>query len=142
MDESSMDDPANDRVITEVIPPPMFNLSHAKLFPKPNMPNWRELKEHLKHEGRLDKADIIQIVSIFTNIVKSENNIVKIQDPVITVGDIHGQYYDLLKLIEKGGDPSKTKYVFLGDYVDRGSFSIECVLYLMSLKIYHKIRQK
>ena len=138
MDESSMDDPANDRVITEVIPPPMFNLSHTRLFPKRNVPNWRELKEHLKHEGRLDKADILQIISIFTNIVKSENNIVKIQDPVITVGDIHGQYYDLLKLIEKGGDPTKTKYVFLGDYVDRGSFSIECVLYLMSLKINFK----
>lgn len=53
-----------------------------------------------------------------------------IDDPVTIVGDIHGQFYDFLKLLETeiGGNCDTTKYVFLDDYVDRGNFSVEVLL--------------
>jgi serine/threonine-protein phosphatase 2B catalytic subunit len=69
------------------------------------------------------------------DILKNEPNLIKISEPVVVVGDIHGQYYDLVHMLNKAGHPSKLNYLFLGDYVDRGIFGLECIMLLISIKI-------
>jgi serine/threonine-protein phosphatase PP1 catalytic subunit len=54
--------------------------------------------------------------------------------PLNIVGDIHGQFTDLLQFLKKGGDPSRHRYLFLGDYVDRGPHSVEVMTILLCLK--------
>lgn len=60
-------------------------------------------------------------------------------DEEITVcGDIHGQYYDLLNIFAINGNPSPTNpYLFNGDFIDRGSFSIEVITTLLAWKVVH-----
>jgi serine/threonine-protein phosphatase PP1 catalytic subunit len=60
--------------------------------------------------------------------------------PVNVVGDIHGQYYDLLTFLRRGGAPPQTAYLFLGDYVDRGRNSVETVALLLALKVRYPSR--
>jgi len=67
--------------------------------------------------------------------LKAEPNLAQIDEPICVVGDIHGQYFDLLNMISKAGEPGTLNYLFLGDYVDRGILGIEVVLLLFSIKL-------
>jgi serine/threonine-protein phosphatase PP1 catalytic subunit len=65
----------------------------------------------------------------------SEPTLLKLQPEIIVAGDTHGQFFDLLRLFEMGGSPPKTRWLFLGDYVDRGHNSIETIVLLFALKL-------
>eukprot|EP00232_Nephroselmis_pyriformis_P006125 CAMPEP_0182887928 /NCGR_PEP_ID=MMETSP0034_2-20130328/21114_1 /TAXON_ID=156128 /ORGANISM="Nephroselmis pyriformis, Strain CCMP717" /LENGTH=380 /DNA_ID=CAMNT_0025021317 /DNA_START=123 /DNA_END=1267 /DNA_ORIENTATION=- len=67
-------------------------------------------------------------------ILVEESNVQPVNSPVTVCGDIHGQFHDLLKLFDTGGDVPNTSYIFMGDFVDRGYNSLEVFTMLLLLK--------
>eukprot|EP01083_Nonionella_stella_P101434 287539_1 len=134
-DENKMEHEEDDRLMRDVVAPPRFALAHNKLFRADGSIDLEVLGEHLNREGRLSLDDAFYLIRSCSELYKKESNLLRLRDPITVCGDIHGQFFDLLRLMEAGGDPADTQYLFLGDYVDRGCFSTECVFFLCAHKI-------
>ena len=68
-------------------------------------------------------------------IIREQKMLIELEAPLHVCGDIHGQYYDLLRIFEHCGYPGEFNYLFLGDYVDRGKQSLETIALLLAYKI-------
>ena len=83
----------------------------------------------------LKEEEIKFLIDQSLKIIKDQKMLVELEAPLHVCGDIHGQYYDLLRIFEHCGYPGEYNYLFLGDYVDRGKQSLETVCLLLCYKI-------
>lgn len=80
------------------------------------------------------------IIAKATELFDQVETCVRIQvddlEEITVCGDVHGQYYDLLNIFSINGNPSEeNSYLFNGDFIDRGSFSVEVVLTMLAWKV-------
>jgi len=88
-----------------------------------------------ERDGVLPEATVQQLCEKLKEVLIYESNIQTVPSPVTVVGDIHGQFYDVLELFRVSGRPPDTNFLFLGDYVDRGYYSLETISLLACLKL-------
>ncbi|OZJ06266.1 putative serine/threonine-protein phosphatase [Bifiguratus adelaidae] len=91
--------------------------------------------EQLYQKRLLAESLLKEICEKTKELLLKESNVVHIKAPVTVIGDIHGQFYDLLEIFKIGGYCPHTNYLFLGDYVDRGLSSVETISLLTCLKL-------
>ena len=73
----------------------------------------------------ISEREVLSLCVLAKEVLSEEANVQPVRCPVTVVGDIHGQFHDLLELFRMGGRCPDTNFLFLGDYVDRGYFSVE-----------------
>lgn len=88
---------------------------------------------------KLEVLNEVEMRSLCRKVIEvliEEENVAELNAPIVLCGDLHGQYYDLIeKLFPLGGPIAQTRYLFLGDYVDRGNHSIETISLLLCYKL-------
>ncbi|GKZ20068.1 hypothetical protein AbraIFM66951_008211 [Aspergillus brasiliensis] len=83
----------------------------------------------------IPEAQVRELCYKARELLIEEGNVVTVDAPVTICGDIHGQFHDLMELFRVGGDVPDTNYLFMGDFVDRGFYSLESFLLLLCLKV-------
>ena len=88
----------------------------------------------------LKEEEIKYLIDKSMIIFKEQKMLIELEAPLRVCGDIHGQYYDLLRIFEHCGYPGEFNYLFLGDYVDRGKQSLETICLLLAYKIKYPLK--
>ncbi|KAI8614085.1 Metallo-dependent phosphatase-like protein [Chytriomyces sp. MP71] len=91
--------------------------------------------EQLRRCEPISEAAVRVLCGKAREVLIEESNVQTVHAPVTIVGDIHGQFYDLMELFRVGGACPETNYLFMGDFVDRGFYSVETFLLLLALKV-------
>ncbi len=100
----------------------------------------KDVINDMKNNIYLHQKYLLQIIKANIDIFKNQKSLIDIeikQNEMINIcGDTHGQFYDLLNIFKINGYPSeKNPYLFNGDFVDRGSFSLETITTLLLFKL-------
>ncbi|KAL3093445.1 hypothetical protein niasHT_027452 [Heterodera trifolii] len=85
--------------------------------------------------SEVSAQDIHKLCDITVSVLQQQSMLIRLQPPVVLCGDIHGQFRDLLRIFKTMGFPPDKKYLFLGDYVDRGTQSLETMVLLFCYKV-------
>lgn len=94
-----------------------------------------EQLERIRSCQILSEGEVRALCDRAREILVEEANVQSVDAPVTICGDIHGQFYDLKELFKVGGEIPSCSYLFLGDFVDRGYYSVETFLLLLALKV-------
>ncbi|TSP90473.1 Serine/threonine-protein phosphatase 2A catalytic subunit alpha isoform [Bagarius yarrelli] len=96
--------------------------------------------EQLNECKQLSENQVKFLCEKAKEILSKESNVQEVRCPVTVCGDVHGQFHDLMELFKIGGKSPDTNYLFMGDYVDRGYYSVETVTLLVCLKVRYRER--
>lgn len=110
---------------------------------KPIGPSCKDLDEWIEQLmgcKQLTESQVKVLCEKAKEILSKESNVQEVKCPVTVCGDVHGQFHDLMELFQIGGKSPDTNYLFMGDYVDRGYYSVETVTLLVCLKVRYKER--
>ena len=88
----------------------------------------------------ITESAVRSLCNMVKGIMAEESNIVSVESPVQVAGDVHGQFFDVKNLLSLGGGVPDSKFIMIGDFVDRGYNSVETITLLFCLKVMHPDR--
>jgi len=112
----------------------------ARRFTSANERGAHQLLQEMRQRNLPTEEDAQHIVSSASSIFSKLPSLVEVDiqpgSTLHVIGDIHGQFWDLLHIVDMCGEPTpKNQYLFNGDFVDRGQFSVEVALALLAMKV-------